>query len=255
MIGACQQHNVKLMTAYRLHFEKANLEAIKILRSGKLGEPRYFNSIFSMQAQAPNIRLEKKMGGGPLRDLGVYCINAARYLFGAEPSEVFAMTATGSDKRFHEVEEMAGATLRFPGERLASFICSFGASDQATYDVVGTKGSLKLKNAYEYASEIEMSLTIEGRKQVRHFSRRDQFAPELLYFSNCILCDKEPEPSGLEGSADVRIIEAIYKSAQTHRPVRLPRLTRSQRPSMRQEFHRPPVREPQLVHAHSSSRN
>ena len=84
MIDACRRHNVKLMTAYRLHFEKANLEAIKVLRSGKLGDLRYFNSIFSMQAREPNIRLAADKGGGPLRDLGVYCINAARYLFGAE---------------------------------------------------------------------------------------------------------------------------------------------------------------------------
>src|SRR5436853_379883 len=83
-----------------------NLDAIKMLNSGKLGELRYFNSIFSMQAREPNIRLAQDKGGGPLRDLGVYCINAARYLFRAEPTEALAMSASGRDKRFREVEEM-----------------------------------------------------------------------------------------------------------------------------------------------------
>jgi predicted dehydrogenase len=253
MIEACRRARVKLMTAYRLHFERANLEAVKLARSGKLGELRYFNSIFSMQAQGPNIRLQKKMGGGPLYDLGVYCINAARYLFRDEPTEVLAMTATGSDKRFCEVEEMAGAVLRFPGERLATFICSFGAADAGTYEIVGTKGLLRMNNAYEYVMPIEMQLNIGGKEQSREFARRDQFAPELIYFSDCILKDKEPEPSGEEGLNDVRIIQAIHRSAQASKPVKLPPLKKRSRPSGKQEIKRPPVRKPNLIRAKSAS--
>jgi glucose-fructose oxidoreductase len=253
MIEACRRARVKLMTAYRLHFERANLEAVKLARSGKLGELRYFNSIFSMQAQGPNIRLQKKMGGGPLYDLGVYCINAARYLFRDEPTEVLAMTATGSDKRFCEVEEMAGAVLRFPGERLATFICSFGAADAGTYEIVGTKGLLRMNNAYEYVMPIEMQLNIGGKEQSREFARRDQFAPELIYFSDCILKDKEPEPSGEEGLNDVRIIQAIHRSAQASKPVKLPPLKKRSRPSGKQEIKRPPVRKPDLIRAKSAS--
>jgi glucose-fructose oxidoreductase len=253
MIDACRQARVKLMTAYRLHFERANLEAVKIAQSGKLGELRYFNSIFSMQAETPNIRLQKKMGGGPLYDLGVYCINAARYLFRDEPIEVLAMTATGSDKRFREVEEMAGAVLRFPDEQIATFICSFGAADAGTYEVVGTKGRLRMNNAYEYVMPIEMQLNIDGKEQSREFSRRDQFAPELIYFSDCILKDKEPEPSGVEGMIDVQIVEAIHRSAQTSKPVKLSNLRKQTRPSLKQEIKRPPVRKPDVIRSKSPS--
>ncbi len=253
MIDACQKARVKLMTAYRLHFERANLEAVKVVQSGKIGEPRYFNSIFSMQAQAPNIRLQKRMGGGPLYDLGVYCINAARYLFREEPTEVLAMTATGRDKRFREVEEMAGAVLRFPGERLATFICSFGVADAGTYQVVGTKGLLRMNHAYEYVMPIEMQIDVGEKVQRREFSRRDQFAPELIYFSDCILKNKEPEPSGVEGLNDVRIIEAIHRSAQTSKPVALPALKKRTRPSLKQEIKRPPVRKPDVIHSKSPS--
>jgi glucose-fructose oxidoreductase len=254
ILEACQRHRVKLMTAYRLHFEKSNLEAVSIVQSGDIGNPRYFDSIFSMQVSEPNIRLDKKMGGGALYDIGIYCINAARYLFRDEPIEVLCMTAAGSDKRFREVEETAAAIMRFPGERLASFVCSFGAADTATYHVTGTKGILGLKDAYEYASPPEMQLTINGRNQVRKFGRRDQFGPELVYFSNCILCNREPEPSGMEGLNDVRIIEALYRSARTSKPVQLAKQTKRKRPSLRQEIRRPAVEEPKLIHVKPASR-
>ncbi|MGZ8867167.1 MAG: Gfo/Idh/MocA family protein, partial [Thermoanaerobaculia bacterium] len=111
MIRAAEKNDVKLMTAYRLHFEQANLEAIEAVRSGKIGEPRLFNSLFCMDVREGDIRLRKDTGGGTLWDIGVYCINAARYLFRDEPIEVLAMTATNGQKRFAETEEMTGAML------------------------------------------------------------------------------------------------------------------------------------------------
>ncbi len=254
MIDACKRNNVKLMTAYRLHFEAANLEAVRIVNSGKIGLPRYFNSIFSMQATSGNIRLQKKLGGGPVYDLGVYCINAARYLFQDEPIEVEAMTASGKDKRFHEVEEMAGAVLCFPEDRLASFVCSFGSADTADYQVVGTKGVLRMKNAYEYASKVEMSITVDDKTQHREFAKRDQFGPELVYFSDCILKNKEPEPSGIEGLNDIRVVRAIYESAKNGTRIKLNNARKIQRPSKRQEIRRPPIDEPEIIRARSASR-
>lgn len=255
MIAACRDNRVKLMTAYRLHFEKSNLEAIRLIQSGKIGEPRYFNSTFSMQAAEDNVRLRRNMGGGPLFDLGVYCINAARYLFRAEPEQVTAFTASGNDKRFREVEEMAAAVLKFPSERLANFVCSFGATDSAEYQIVGTKGSIHLKNGYEYASSVEMNVTVGGKTKTRMFEMRDQFAPELLYFSDCIRNNREPEPSGLEGLADVRVIQAIFESAQSGTAIKLPAFNKRKRPAMRQEIKRSPVKEPKLVKAKSGSKD
>jgi glucose-fructose oxidoreductase len=243
------------MTAYRLHFEKANLEAIKVIRSGKLGELRYFNSIFSMQANDPNIRLKKNMGGGPLHDLGIYCINAARYLFGDEPTEVLGVTATGNDKRFREVPEMVSATLRFPGEKIATFICSFGATDASICHMVGTKGRIELRNAYEYVQPIEVEVTVGGKETKKEFGKRDQFAAELLYFSDCILKNRKPEPSGEEGLADLRIIEALYQSAKSGKPIKLSPISKRTRPSKAQEIHRPPVKEPKLIRVRPASKS
>ena len=248
MIRASERHGVVLMTAYRLHFERANLEAIDIVRSGRIGRPRVFDSVFTMQVEDPdNIRLRRQAGGGPLWDIGIYCLNAARYLFQAEPEEVMAFTAGNRTGRFAEVEEAAAAILRFPGERLASFTCSFGAADTSVYRVVGTEGDLRVEPAFEYAGELGHVLTVKGKKREQVFARRDQFGPELVYFSDCILERVDPEPSGREGLADVRVIRAIYESARTGSAVRLSGFEKRHRPSLEQEIHRPPVKKPRAI--------
>jgi len=144
MIEAADANGVKLMIAYRLHFEEANLEAIRLVRSGKLGDPRIFDSAFTQQVADGNIRVTQPVekGGGPVYDMGVYCINAARYLFQAEPTGVLASSANRGEKKFRVIEEMTSVLMRFPEERLATFTCSFGAADFSRYSLIGTKGSL-----------------------------------------------------------------------------------------------------------------
>jgi glucose-fructose oxidoreductase len=249
MIRAAQRHGVKLMIAYRLHFEEANLRAIEAVRDGKIGEPRAFNSSFTLQVVEPNIRLDPGKGGGTLYDIGVNCINAARYLFGEEPVCAQAVCAGSRGA----VEEAASAVLCFPGGRLATFHCSFGASKVSAYQVIGTRGDLRLDSAYEYAGERRQRLTGEAGEKETRYARSDQFAPELVYFSGCVLQDREPEPSGEEGRADVRIIRALYRAARSGRSVKLEPLKRARRPSPEQHIRRPPVDKPQVIHARAPS--
>jgi glucose-fructose oxidoreductase len=253
MINAAAESGAKLMTAYRLHFDKANLEAVEIVRSGKLGNPRFFSSTFGMQVRPDNIRLSHALGGGPLWDLGVYCVNAARYLFRDEPEEVFAFEATGNDARFREVEESVSAIMRFPEARLASFTCSFGSGDVSAYEVAGTKGTLRADPAYEYAEGLKLTTTIEGKSREYKFGKSDQFAAELLYFSDCVLRNRRPEPSGKEGLADVRIIRSMYRSIETGKPIKIEAIQPKKRPTAEQEIRRPPVKKPALVRAKSAS--
>ena len=253
MIQAARQGRVKLMIAYRLHFEKANMSAVDLARSGRLGSVRFFNSVFTMQVRAGDIRVKRKYGGGSLYDIGVYCINAARYMFGEDPLEVSAFAVSGTDRRFKEVDEMTGALLRFPQDRLATFLCSFGATDVSAYEVVGTKGRLRVEPAYEYVGELKQQITIAGKTRERSFPGRDQFAPELIYFSDCVLTGRDPEPSGEEGLNDVRIIEALYNSVETRRPVDLKKLRPTRPPTPKQIITRPPVKKPKLVQVTSPS--
>ncbi len=249
MAKPARDAGVKLMVAYRLHFERANLVAIEVARSGRIGEPRLFSSTFTMQVVPGNIRLKKALGGGTLYDIGIYCINAARGLFREEPVEVRAAAAGTSG----EVEETIAAVLRFPGERLATFTCSFGAADVSEYRLVGTKGDLALEPAYEYAMALQHRLTLDGERKERRFAKRDQFAPELLYFSDCVLKNHQPEPGADEGLADVRIIEALYRSAKIGQPVELGPYEKRERPSLEQEIRRPPIEKPRTVHTQAPS--
>jgi glucose-fructose oxidoreductase len=248
MIDACAEKNVKLMIAYRLHFEEANLRAIEIAKSGKLGDLRLFNSVFSMQVRPGNIRVKREHGGGSVYDIGVYCINAARYIFQDEPSEVFAWEGTNGDARFQDVDEMMSVILRFSKERLATFTCSFNGPGVQYYTIMGTAGSLCVDPAYDYAVDLKHHLCTGGKTTTKTFAKRDQFGPELSYFADCILQNRDPEPDGWEGSQDVQIIEAIYKSAKCGMPVKVQAFQRNKdRANLSQEIRKPPVEEPELV--------
>ncbi len=250
IIHAASAAGVRLMIAYRLHFEEANLKAVEIADSGVLGDVRAFQSLFAINVQPDNIRLERELGGGTLYDIGIYCINAARYIFRDEPLEVTAISATSGEPRFAETDEMTGALLRFPQDRLAVFLSSFGAAEVGAYQIVGTKGNLRVDPAYDYAGKLTHYLTVEGQTTKKSFARRDQFAPELTYFARCVREGREPEPNGREGMLDVQIIEALYESARSGVQVRLNLSGKRERPSLGQEERSPPVRrEPELVHA------
>jgi predicted dehydrogenase len=251
MIEACSRNNVKLMIAYRLHFEEANMKAVEVVNSGTIGEPRIFNSVFAQQAEEQNIRLDKEVGGGTLDDIGIYCINASRYLFKDEPIEVFATSASKPEERFKEVAEMTSAIMRFPNDRLASFTCSFGGAKVSTYHVVGTKGDLKVYPAYASSGEINHYLTVEGETKEETFAGRDQLAAEFIYFSDCILNNKQPEPSGKEGLIDVCIINCLYESISSGSFVQVKTEVKPDvRPDMSQSINRPANNEePKLIHA------
>ena len=253
MIEACREANVKLMIAYRLHFEEINLRAIDLVRRGRIGDPKFFNSSFSMRVKPGNIRTEsREMGGGTLYDIGVYCINAARYLFRAEPKEVIAISVNSGAGKLSDIDESTGALLRFDGERVAAFVTSFNAADVASYHIAGTRGVLEVDPAYEYSEGLGYRLTIDGKTQQKKIGKRDQFAPELLYFSDCILENRTPEPSGEEGLQDVRIVQALHESADTGKAVQVPPYQPSKRPSLQQQIKRPAGKEPKLVGAGSA---
>jgi len=249
MMRAARDAGVKLMVAYRLHFERANLEAGEIARSGRIGEPRLFTSTFCTPVVPGNIRVRRGTGGGVLYDIGIYCINAARSLFRDEPLEVRAACAGTLD----EVEESVSGVMRFSNERIAAFTASFGPAKVSEYRLAGTKGDLAVEPAYDYARPLKHRLTLDGEMRERRFAKRDQFAPELLYFSDCVLQNGTPEPGGDEGLADVRVIRALYRSAETGQPVALEPFAKRARPSLEQEIRRPPVEKPEVIHAAAPS--
>lgn len=253
MISEAEKNNIQLMIAYRLHFESANLHAIRLAHSKKIGDLKVFNSIFTFQVKDPNnIRLEEvEKGGGPLYDIGLYCINAARNLFKSEPIEVFAMSGNSKDSRFKKTDEVVSCVMKFPEGRMATFSVSFGSFASADFDLIGTKGRIRLEKAYEYTTTMTLKTYEDKKVVIRKYPKRDQFAPELLYFSECIHKKKKPEPSGEEGLADIKIIEALLLSIDLGSPISLDEINKKTRPTESQKITRPSFARPKLFNVFS----
>ncbi|OCJ66437.1 glucose-fructose oxidoreductase oxidoreductase [Agrobacterium tumefaciens] len=215
MIAAADGAGVFLMTAYRLHNEPGTVHALDLIRAGAIGDPRLFTSLFSFQARAANHRLKASNWGGPLQDIGIYCVNAVRHVFADEPFEVMAARNHVDDPRFAEVEESFAATMMFPKGRIAQFSASFGAEQLHMYRIAGTEGDISVECAFDFQSPTIVRLT-RGAEVIEHeFEQTDQFAGQTAYFSDCIKSGVAPEPDGAEGLADVAILLALEEAAKT----------------------------------------
>ncbi len=227
MLRTCQTNRVKLMIAYRLHFHPAHRRVLELVCDGAIGIPKSFSSDVTTRVGSPNdIRLQRRLGGGTVYDLGVSCINSARTLFGAEPAQVMAMTARTTRRYGGDVDESAVALIRFPDERLAHFHSSFGEDPRGEFTMFGEEGYVRLINAYADDAPMTLERVKHGRVEEERFEPIDPVAATIDYFSDRVLQDLPPEPSGYEGLQDIRIVEAIYRSARDGRPVTLPLMAR-----------------------------
>jgi len=223
MIDAARTADRKLMVAYRCRYEPYNQEAIRITRAQELGPTQIILANAGWRIDNPNQwRLTKDLaGGGSLMDIGIYALNASRYLSGEEPSEVNAMMfSTPADPRFKEVEENINFQLRFPSGILANCSSSYGYYHQSHFRVLGTTGLLELDPATWY-SGLRMRVQHGNVFEERELPVVDHFAAEMDHMSNCVMQNKEPLTPGEEGLRDVSIIMAIYEAARSGKTVKL----------------------------------
>ena len=216
MVAACKQANRKLMVAYRCQLEPTNLRAIELIRSGKLGRIQAIESANGFNIRAGEWRLNMKLaGGGPLMDVGVYSLNACRYLTGEEPGEIKAdWSVIDQDGRFNEVEENLAWSMKFPSGVVASCNTTYGANMPGFYRVHGTKGMLHAEPAFGYDG-LRLTARIQGEAPIDEPNRAKdpaQFTREADYFADCITQDREPKMSGEEGLRDMKLMAAIYRS-------------------------------------------
>lgn len=227
MIRTCQTNRVKLMVSYRLQFHPPFAKAMDLVRAGHLGALKTFSSDVTMRVPTPeDVRLQRRLGGGSVYDLGVSCIAAARMLVGSEPAQVMAMSARTTRRYGGDVDEGTVALIRFPEERLAHFHSSFGEEPTSALSLFGEEGWLTLSPAYRHDVDTRLIVSRHGRVEETTYPPTDQYAAEIGYFSECILTDRVPDPTGIEGLQDIRTVEAIYRSGRDGRPVTLPRLAR-----------------------------
>jgi predicted dehydrogenase len=232
MIAAARSANVFLMTAYRLHHEPGTVAVLEHIRANAIGRPLFFQSVFSFQTSPENHRLRVTAWGGPLQDVGVYCINAARHIFAEEPIEAIATAhRPADDPRFSEVDASVAAMLRFPSGGMAQFVASFGAAAVDNYRVVGTSGDLELDPGFRFETATRLRLRRDGKIVETQFPQIDHFGAQVGYFSDCIRSGTPPEADGDEGLADMRALIAIERAASTGIPQAISAQPRSRHPT------------------------
>ena len=225
MIAACNAAARKLMIGYRIHFEPFNLEAMRLARAGAAGRIRYVRSEHGFVQRNPSAwRLKRALaGGGSLMDMGIYSLQAARYMTGEEPVAVTARESTDRrDPRFTEVEDIIDWTLEFPSGAIASCQSMYSANQNHVL-LMGDKGRIELEPATRYDGN-HMWLGKDGREREvtpPAAPAKTQFAGQLDHLVECVRSGREPIVSGEEGLRDMRIIEAIYRSAREGRTIRL----------------------------------
>jgi predicted dehydrogenase len=223
MIAAAKAASRKLMIGYRVRYEPFNQLMIKMAQdTAEMGPTRMILADAGFNIGDPaQWRLRKAMaGGGSLMDIGIYALNAARYLSGEEPMEVNAMThTTPNDPRFTEVEENINFQLKFPSGILANCTSSYGVN-LGRFRVFKPRGSFELDPASSY-SGLRMRVFRGGSIEERVLPQRDHFALEMDHFSTSVMNNTEPLTPGEEGLKDLRVMMAIYEAARSGKTVKL----------------------------------
>ncbi len=253
ILEAQKGSGAKLMVAYRLHFEPSTLSLIETIRSGELGTVHLFSSVFAQMVDPANHRAQSGDLAGPVLDMGPYPVNAARYVFGAEPTEVVSAAGTRhAESGLGDFDDTVAVTLRFPEDRIAQFTVSYYGNSIDCYSVVGTKGNVVMSPGFTYGKPLEQEITLGQKKSEKTFKNTDHFGGEMKYFSDCILNGTDPEPDGEEGYADVRVLEGILRALKEGTPQKLEPFTRSRRiDASAQKETLPAQSSPELVHTSS----
>ncbi len=228
MVNECHRAGKKLMIAYRLQYNSAHLEVIKMARTKQFGDLRFINAV-NGQNDAPNgqwRQIKSLAGGGSLPDVGLYCLNAFRYITGEEPVEVTAqMTYPKNDPRFREIEDISNFTLRFPSGVFASGSAGYSYHESRQLRVMASDGWFGLDPAFGYenlALQAGQKAGQANSKEERRFSAKNQFAVEMDHFAERIRADQQPRTPGEEGLQDQKIIDAIYRAAAGGGVIKLP---------------------------------
>jgi predicted dehydrogenase len=227
MIDACKAANRQLMIAYRSQYEGNDRAMVKMVREGRFGPLREILSSNSQHQGDPEQWRHKKAlaGGGPLPDVGIYCINAARFISGEEPSEVIGHVINNpGDPRFREIEESAQFIMKFPSGLVATATTSYAVHTSKYLRVAGPKGWAELNPAFSYSGIKLATSRLVDKHEVKEdiaIESSDQFARMLDHMAVCARENRRPHTPGEEGLQDQRIVEAIYRSAREGRPVKL----------------------------------
>ena len=216
MVDACRQANRKLMIAYRCQFEPTNLHAVESGAQGKLGKIVAIESANGFNIRPGEWRITRKLGGGgPLMDVGIYSLNACRYLTGEEPKEAPLFVRDRPRRTIQRSGRKRGLDDEFPSGVVATCNTTYGVTMNGYYRVHGSKGTLAVEQAFGYQGQ-HLTAQIQGDPAIDEPNpARDpsQFVTEADHFSDCVLRNREPKTPGEEGVRDLKWISSIYGAA------------------------------------------
>jgi predicted dehydrogenase len=216
MIAACREAGVRLGIAYRCQFEPHHRECIRLAREQEFGALKLIEAGFGFRIGNPNQwRLDARLaGGGALMDVGVYALQACRYLTGEEPIEVFAVETRTDPVKFAAVDETITWQMRFPSGVIGNCTTTYNANGINRFRAYAERGWFGMAPAFDYSG-----LRAATSRGEFSFDPIDQFAAEIDDFASCILEDRDSIVAGEEGLRDLRVVEAIYESIRSGRSV------------------------------------
>lgn len=214
MIDACEKAKVQLGVAYRCQFEPHHKEAIRFSREKVFGAVKHVNAEFGFKIGDPKQwRLRKELaGGGALMDVGVYALQACRYLTGEEPVEISALETKTDPVKFAEVDETITWQMKFASGATANCLTTYNFNGANNFTVTAEKGRFGMGPAYGYSGQKGWT---SDPKVPFEFPATDHFVLEMDAFSKAVIDNKPFAPSGEEGLRDLLAVEAIYKSVKS----------------------------------------
>jgi glucose-fructose oxidoreductase len=218
MIAACRENGVGLSIGYRLHYEPYTREVMR------LGQEKVFGSVLHINCGAAwratsfdSWHWDKEMGGGAMMDMGVYPLQAARYVTGEEPVSVTAQTFITRPGRYEGVDEATTFQLEFPGGTVASLDTGFHASFDHLY-AFAEKGWFELRPFSSYRG-------ISGRtsREELNLPQINQQAVQMDEDAKNFMAGLPMRVPGEEGLRDMLVVDAVFESIRTGKQVILNR--------------------------------
>lgn len=212
MDRAARESGVVLMEAFMYRFHPRTERVSKLIRDGAIGPLRAIQSTFTFRLRrSDDIRLRKDLAGGALKDVGCYCVNLSRTLAAAEPVEVQAFASWAESG----VDSQMAGTLRFESGLLAQFDCALTLERRELYQAAGPDGHLSVSSAFlpgEGETTIEEHHGRQGRS-VHTLPGADEYRLMVEHFADSVLEGREVRYPPSEAAANLRAIEALYRSA------------------------------------------
>lgn len=223
MVEACRKNGVLLMTAYRKYFEPSCRYIKRMVQSGELGRidviHTAFSELFNPEVSPAWLVDSNLAGGGPLMDLGIYCVNTTRWLLGEDPVRASAQAWSRDASRFRQVEEGISFRLAYPSGIVQQGSSTYSSALSSIIFIQGSKGRLLLTPAYNFDEARHLTGMIGRRPFARTFKVVDEFAPEIDAFASAIIEKRSVDPDGAQGLRDMLILRAIYESARKEQPI------------------------------------